>query len=152
MIGGILINSIGISLAFMTMNPFILVMSLFIFGIGEMIFSPKILEYIAKIAPRDKAALYMGAQFVPIALGNFFGGFISGGVYNRLANKDIFLEKYIAENGAASVAGLSNQELKNLLWQSYHPEKFGLVLLTIGLSTGLLLIVYNYFFNRSLKK
>jgi len=80
MIGGILINSTGLALAFMTMNPCLLVLSIFIFGIGEMTFSPKILEYIARIAPRDKAALYMGAQFVPIAIGNFIGGFISGGL------------------------------------------------------------------------
>ena len=152
MIGGIIINSIGIALAFMTRNPVILVMTIFVFGIGEMIFSPKILEYIAKIAPRDKAALYMGAQFVPIALGNFIGGFVSGGLYNRLANKEKFLESYLEAYGDSAIAGLSRVEINTVLWQNYHPEKFGLVLFSIGLTTAVLLIIYNLILNRSLKR
>ncbi|MBN1131801.1 MAG: MFS transporter [Bacteroidales bacterium] len=145
MIAGIIINTAGIAFAFITMNPFLLVLSIFIFGIGEMIFSPKILEYIARIAPRDKSALYMGAQFVSIALGNFLGGFLSGGLYDRLANRDRFLESYTGEFGIASLEGLSREEINSTLWQHYHPEKFGFTLLAIGLATAFLLILYNYF-------
>jgi len=152
MIGGIMINTLGITFAFITMNPFLLVLSLFIFGIGEMIFSPKILEYIAKIAPRDKAALYMGAQFVSIALGNFIGGFLSGGLYDRLANREIFLEAYLSEHGALAFTGMTGEEINRVLWDNYHPEKFGLSLLVIGLSTTILLIIYNYFVNRARKQ
>ena len=38
------------------------------------------------IAPPDKAAMYMGYYFVAIALGNLFGGLLSGQAYQRFAN------------------------------------------------------------------
>jgi dipeptide/tripeptide permease len=152
MIAGILINTAGITLAFITRNPFMLVLSILIFGIGEMIFSPKILEYIARIAPRDRAALYMGAQFVAIALGNFLAGFVSGGLYDRLANRENFLTEYITANGEQTITGLPDSQINEILWQQYHPEKFGFVLLGIGFATGLLLIIYNLILSRRMEK
>ena len=56
-------------------------------AIGEMIASPKSQEYVGRIAPEDKKALYMGYYFVAIALGNLFGGLISGEFYSRLAQE-----------------------------------------------------------------
>jgi len=49
-----------------------------IFAIGEMMASPTSQEYVGRIAPRDKVALYMGYYFVAVALGNLFGGILSG--------------------------------------------------------------------------
>jgi MFS family permease len=49
-----------------------------IFAIGEMMASPTSQEYVGRIAPRDKVALYMGYYFVAMALGNLFGGILSG--------------------------------------------------------------------------
>jgi len=58
---------------------------LFIFAIGEMMASPTSQEYVGRIAPEDKKALYMGYYFVAIALGNLFGGILSGQLYGKLA-------------------------------------------------------------------
>ena len=69
MIVGILICSIGMSLTLFTQNGFFLVLSIFIFALGEMSSSPKTSEYIARIAPKDKVALYMGCSFLPYAGG-----------------------------------------------------------------------------------
>ncbi len=60
-------------------------MGLFIFAIGEMMASPTSQEYVGRIAPEDKKALYMGYYFVAVALGNLFGGILSGELYGRLA-------------------------------------------------------------------
>ena len=68
-ITGIIINALGIGLTLATHNGMFLFVSLFIFGIGEMTSSPKITEYIGKIAPPGKTALYMGFSFIPLALG-----------------------------------------------------------------------------------
>ena len=38
-----------------------------------------------RIAPGDKKALYMGYYFVAVALGNLFGGILSGQLYGKLA-------------------------------------------------------------------
>jgi len=56
-----------------------------VFGVGEMMASPTSQEYVGRIAPKDKVALYMGYYFVAVALGNLFGGILSGQLYGRLA-------------------------------------------------------------------
>ena len=49
-------------------------LGVFIFAVGEMISSPRIQEYIMWIAPKEKAGLYMGANF----LATFIGATLSG--------------------------------------------------------------------------
>ncbi len=63
----------------------IVALGLFIFSFGEMMASPTSQEYVGRIAPADKKALYMGYYFVAIALGNLFGGILSGELYGKLA-------------------------------------------------------------------
>jgi MFS family permease len=55
------------------------------FSFGEMMASPTSQEYVGRIAPDDKKALYMGYYFVAVALGNLFGGILSGQLYGKLA-------------------------------------------------------------------
>jgi MFS family permease len=59
--------------------------SVIIFAVGEMTASPKSQEYVASFAPKDKAAMFMGYYFVSMALGNLFGGLLSGWLYQALA-------------------------------------------------------------------
>lgn len=61
-------------------SPAWVFLGIFLFAIGEMISSPRIQEYITWIAPKEKAGLYMGSNFLPIGL----GGFLSGIIYTRL--------------------------------------------------------------------
>jgi POT family proton-dependent oligopeptide transporter len=55
-------------------------LGIFFVSIGEMISSPRIQEYITWIAPKEKAGLYMGTNFLAIGL----GGALSGLVYTSL--------------------------------------------------------------------
>src|SRR3972149_7231330 len=50
------------------------------FAIGEMVSSPRIQEYITWLAPKEKAGLYMGSNFLALGL----GGALSGLVYTPL--------------------------------------------------------------------
>ncbi len=161
---GILINVIGLTASVLTRNPFFTLFSILIFSFGEMTFSPKILEYISRIAPKDKAALYMGTQFLPIALGNFFGGFIAGGVYNLLADKYEMIKRLLPQLGDNPM--LSNDEiffyamkflktdeagLNQILWETYHPWMFGGVLMGIGILAVVSLYIYDrYMASRNL--
>ncbi len=43
--------------------------SLGIWSIGEMMFSPRSVEYVSVIAPKDKLGLYIGYGFLPLAIG-----------------------------------------------------------------------------------
>jgi dipeptide/tripeptide permease len=94
MIVGMLVAAIGIGLSALAggtaIGPIgglliVVIAGIIIFAIGEMMASPTSQEYVGRIAPRDKVALYMGYYFVAIALGNLFGGLISGGFYGWLA-------------------------------------------------------------------
>jgi len=55
-------------------------LGIFFFALGEMIASPRIQEYITWIAPKEKAGLYMGSNFLAVGI----GGATSGIVYTSL--------------------------------------------------------------------
>jgi dipeptide/tripeptide permease len=63
------------------------VIGLVIFSFGEMMASPKSKEYTGKIAPPDKVAMYMGYFYWCVALGNLFGGILSGQFYAVFAKE-----------------------------------------------------------------
>jgi len=83
---GIGITAISFSLLTLGVNPWFVVMGVFVFSFGEMMASPKAKEYTARaVAPRDKVGLYMGYYMWCNALGNLFGGILSGRLYGYLA-------------------------------------------------------------------
>jgi proton-dependent oligopeptide transporter, POT family len=50
----------------------------FLFAVGEMISSPRIQEYITWIAPKEKAGLYMGTNFLATFIGATLSGIYTG--------------------------------------------------------------------------
>lgn len=79
---GLLIISLGfIVLGYANVGPVSLVfLGILFFGIGEMVSSPRIQEYITWIAPKEKAGLYMGTNFLAVGI----GGALSGVTYTSL--------------------------------------------------------------------
>ncbi|MGC9342836.1 MAG: MFS transporter, partial [Bacteroidales bacterium] len=160
MTAGIVVNTLGLTLTVMTRDPLFLLIGIFIFSIGEMAFSPKILEYIGRIAPKDQAALYMGTQFLPIAIGNFIGGFISGGVYERLADKIEMMKDLIPGPVDPSLTAaqitelamdyqkLDEKGLTQMLWDANNPHYFGFVLAGMGIFTFICLLLYDRYIFR----
>jgi hypothetical protein len=134
--------------------------------VGEMAGSPKITEYIGKIAPRDKVALYMGTSFLPVTLGNFLAGYISGGVYGKMADKLNLLKQEVAQRNlsipeisdtfsqtdyyhkAAELMQMNQTELTQFLWTNYQPNRIWIVLLGIGAGAAFLLFLYDRFLIR----
>ena len=53
-------------------------LGVFVFAIGEMISSPRIQEYIMWIAPKEKAGLYMGTNFLATFIGALLSGLYTG--------------------------------------------------------------------------
>lgn len=53
----------------------------FLFAIGEMTSSPRIQEYITWLAPKEKAGLYMGTNFLAMGIGGTLSGFILTPLY-----------------------------------------------------------------------
>jgi|TARA_Y100000031_G_C8247593_1_gene398886 dipeptide/tripeptide permease len=160
MIAGFIIASIGMALTLVTQNVIFVLVAILIFSIGEMAASPKITEYIGRIASSDKKALYMGYSFLPVFLGSIFAGFISGNVYQSMSDKHALLVKEVSLRGfiipdglssnkyfaeAASQMNLSQRELTNYLWNNYHPSNIWIVIISIGLFSALCLWLYNRF-------
>ncbi len=170
MISGILISSLAVGLAFYTHNGWVVIIGIFIFSIGEMASSPKITEYIGKIAPKDKVALYMGTSFLPVAGGNLVAGILSGPVYEKMSDKITLLHAEILSRGlsipeigskipgtnkifsksdyihkAAEMMGVSQKQLTQILWDKYNPSKIWIIFTAIGLTTVALLFVYDRF-------
>ncbi len=79
---GLLISAVGfVVLGYANISAAALVfLGIFLFAVGEMISSPRIQEYITWIAPKEKAGLYMGSNFLAVAI----GGALSGRTYTSL--------------------------------------------------------------------
>jgi dipeptide/tripeptide permease len=166
MISGILVSSVGVGLWFISSNPFYLFITLLVFAVGEMMSSPKILEYIGRIAPKDKVAMYMGAYYLPMAGGNFFAGILSGDVYGNMSDKITLLQREVAHRGiyipeisegfsktdyidkACELMDMDHASLTTYLWESYQPYDIWMVFTGIGLGTVILLWLYDRFLLR----
>ena len=158
MMSGFLVCSIGMALTLFSQNVLFTMVAIVIFALGEMAGSPKITEYIGRIAPKDKKALYMGYSFIPVFLGNVFAGIISGNVYQAMSDKVTITQKFVAEKGLAIADGLSTNEyfnevarqvnmspnaLTNHLWDTYNPSGMWIVLLSIGVAATVCLFIYD---------
>ncbi len=82
---GVLITVVSFTTLIFGTTGWIVVAGLLIFSFGEMMASPKSKEYTGKIAPPDKVAMYMGYFYWCVALGNLFGGILSGQLYAAFA-------------------------------------------------------------------
>ena len=62
------------------MHPYYVMVFIFIFflSIGEAIYSPRLYEYPAAIAPKGQEASYMALSFLPYFVAKFFVGMLSG--------------------------------------------------------------------------
>ena len=162
MMAGFLVCSIGLALTFTTQSVLFVIVAIFIFALGEMSSSPKIQEYIGRIiAPEDKKALYMGCSFIPVSVGSFAAGIVSGSVYQRMSDKFTFLQNEVAERGLEISASISDRtayltqvaeqmnltpaELTDYLWNTYNPSSFWYVMLALGAFASLGLFLYDRF-------
>ncbi len=163
MIAGIMVIALGFGFfSFFTMGKF-LFFGIIVLAFGEMASSPRIQEYISRIAPSEKVALYMGYSFLPVAVGNVFGGLLSGFLYGKLSDKYAFLKDFLVNKGMEKAAdisgmdgavlfqqtidkmGISPEELTQILYRQYHPGNIWLVFAAIGAATSILLFFYNRF-------
>ncbi|RLD46362.1 MAG: MFS transporter [Bacteroidetes bacterium] len=158
MVTGFIIATIGMGLTVYTQNVMFTIVAIFIFSIGEMSASPKITEYIGRIAPADKKALFMGFSFIPLFLGNVLAGIVSGPVYQALSDKAELAKDFALKNNIiietdlskkesfeaiASQANMTASELTNQLWALYHPNNFWYVILGIGFLSAASLFAYD---------
>lgn len=161
MISGIIVCSLGTGLAFMTSNGLFIIIGILIFAFGEMASSIKVTEYIGKIAPKDKTALYMGCSFLPMAGGNYLTKYLSGPVYQAMSDKITLLKTEVAARSlsipeisktftqndyiarAAELMNMTHAQLTQMLWDKYNPSRIWIIFTAIGLCTAFFLFLYD---------
>jgi len=82
-IWGSFITAISFLLYLIGQGGWIIVFAILVFSVGEMLASPRSKEYAGRIAPPEKVGMYMGYFYWSVALGNLFGGLLSGGLYQH---------------------------------------------------------------------
>lgn len=97
------------------------VAAVLLFSIGEMLVSPKSMEYIAMVMPKEKSAMYQGYLYLASAFGFLAGGLLSGIGYEYFAKT---LNK---------------------------PELFWFMFAAIGVLSALALFAYDKFFAHKLE-
>jgi proton-dependent oligopeptide transporter, POT family len=70
----------------MSLAPAWFLAGVFLFAVGEMTASPRIQEYITWLAPKEKAGLYMGTNFLAIGIGGSLSGFVLTPLYGYFKN------------------------------------------------------------------
>ncbi|PIF05510.1 MAG: MFS transporter [Draconibacterium sp.] len=167
MTGGILVLAGGLGLMFSNQSGWLILLGVLIFALGEMASSPKFTEYVGRIAPEDQKALYMGTSFLPIAAGHQLAGFLSGDIYEKIADKIYLLQQEVARRGisipeisdtftkndfvkqATVELGMNDNQLTGYLWNTYHPSNIWLVYAGVAVAATVLLWLYNRFVIRS---
>jgi dipeptide/tripeptide permease len=170
MIAGIFVLAVGLGFMFAFQNGWFLVLGIFIFSIGEMSSSPKFTEYIGRIAPSDKTALYMGTSFLPIAASHQLAGLLMGRVYGPMADKLTLLKTEVLKRGlripeindkftqndyfaqAEKQFGMNQKQLTDFLWIHYHPARVWMIYAGIAAGTAILLWMYDKIILKSVKK
>lgn len=160
---GIFVLAFGLGMMFANLNPWIIVLGVLIFGLGEMASSPKVQEYLGGIAPPDRKALYMGTAFLPIAIGHLGAGWVSGKPFEVMADKLFLLKKAVAAKGfdipeisgtftqtdyfnrAQELFGMDSHQLTRYLWDTYNPSKVWVLFTAIAIAASVLLFLYDRF-------
>jgi len=161
MITGFIIAAIGIGITFYTGNGLFTILGIVIFAIGEMMTNPTFSSFIALISPKGKEALYMGTYFLPVFAGNFFTTFISGNLYQAWSDKLSLLQtemskraidmpeitKDFTKNDYFSLASeklnMTQNQVTQMIWDIYQPNKIWYVIVGIGIVTILALFIYD---------
>ncbi|UCF36378.1 MAG: MFS transporter [Acidobacteriota bacterium] len=86
---GLFISALGfVVLAYAKLSaPALVFAGIALFALGEMISSPRIQEYITWIAPKEKAGLYMGSNFLAVGIGGATSGVIYTSLYGHFRDQ-----------------------------------------------------------------
>jgi len=93
----------------------IAIVAMALFAIGEATQAPRFYEYVANLAPKDQVGTFMGFAFLPVAIGSFVAGPLSGWL------------------------------VQSYLRDTMNPAAMWYILAAIGFGSTVLMILYNVF-------
>lgn len=99
---GTLLTALAFALIGWTNAAWVCLFGIVIFSTGEMLSSPKMLEFIGNMAPPDKKAMYLGFSQLPLAVGWVLEGYFGPLLYGRLAAKETLSRNWLQDNGMSA--------------------------------------------------
>ncbi len=112
---GFLIASISWLLIASSATITMAIVAMALFAIGEATQAPRFYEYVSSLAPKDQVGTFMGFAFLPVAIGSFVAGPLSGWL----------VQTYIRD--------------------TFDPATMWYILAMIGFGSTLLMLLYNMF-------
>ena len=101
---GTLLQAITMFIFGFETGAWVILIGILIFSSGEMMSSPKFLEFIGNFAPSDKKAMYLGFSQLPQAVGWAAESFIGPWLYDIYAAKETLSRAYMQANGYEQAA------------------------------------------------
>jgi POT family proton-dependent oligopeptide transporter len=84
MVTGMAFGAIGFALLALSQNPWVFILGIAVFSIGEMTAHPKYYSFVGLVAPSDRKAVYMGYAFLYGVFGSLLGSSIGAFLYERV--------------------------------------------------------------------
>jgi dipeptide/tripeptide permease len=84
MVTGMAIGAVGFLLLAASRSPWVFILGIAVFSIGEMTAHPKYYSFIGQVAPADRKAVYMGYAFLYGVLGSLLGSSLGAFLYERM--------------------------------------------------------------------
>jgi POT family proton-dependent oligopeptide transporter len=81
---GIGIGALGFVILAFSHGPWMFILGIAVFSIGEMTAHPKYYSYIGLVAPKDRVAVYMGYAFLYGVVGSLFGSNFGAVMYHKI--------------------------------------------------------------------
>jgi dipeptide/tripeptide permease len=89
MVTGMAFGAVGFFLLALSRNPWVFILGMVVFSIGEMTAHPKYYSFIGLVAPADRKAVYMGYAFLYGVFGSLLGSSLGAFMYERLLKPTI---------------------------------------------------------------
>ena len=84
MVAGMAIGALGFVCLAISRSPWVLILGIAVFSVGEMTAHPKYYSLVGSVAPRDRVAVYMGYAFLYGVFGSLLGSNLGAFLYERM--------------------------------------------------------------------
>ncbi|MEL6343309.1 MAG: MFS transporter [Myxococcota bacterium] len=150
---GMVVATVGAYVAGTATLGFACLAGIAIFSVGEMLSSPKKMEFLASLARPGQEGTFMGYANMPVAIGWILGSIGAGQWYEANGDKKNLVKRYMVDElGMDPIAvdaiprselvgqlgerlGMNALEVQRMLFEMYHPAEIWLWISLIGVGS-----------------
>jgi dipeptide/tripeptide permease len=133
---GIIIGALGFVILAFTQGPWMFILGIAVFSLGEMTAHPKYYSYVGLVAPKDNVAVYMGYAFLYGVIGSLFGSNFGAIMYGKILKPVVPSPEAVASGMALDAHVLSQIRF------------FWMIFAVLGVVCLAGMLLYNKFFSQ----